>query len=110
MKYAVRMTEEAERLLEETMGWYADRDHDVAVKWYHGFAEAIQSLAQNPQRHGLARENEEFPYNLYAMHYGSGKRMTHRAVFHIGEDFVEVLTIRHHAQQDLSPDDVRMSR
>ena len=110
MKYNVKMAEEAKRQLDEAMAWYADRELDVAVEWYLGFAEAIRSLAENPERHGYARENEDFPYELYSMLYESGRRKTHRAVYRIVGRDVEVLTIRHHAQRDLTPEDLESTQ
>jgi plasmid stabilization system protein ParE len=106
MNYAVKLTSEAKQELDAAMGWYADRDTEVAVEWYLGFMNAIRSLSENPQRHGLAFENDNFPFDIHALLYGSGKRLTHRAVFRIADQTVEVLTIRHTAQRELKPEDL----
>jgi len=40
------------------------------------------------------------------LHYGSGRRTTHRVLFRVLEhNVVEVMAIRHFAQQDVTPDD-----
>jgi plasmid stabilization system protein ParE len=77
-----------------------------AARWYAGFSAAIDSLAENPDRCPLARENDLFPYELRELHDGLGSRPTHRAVFTIRPDAVVILTIRHAAQKDLTPDDL----
>ncbi len=109
MKYSVRISAEADRQLFESAKWYATQDREVGETWYNGFKTAIASLAENPQRCGLAHENEAFPFQIFALHYGSGRRKTHRAVFRVdGQtvEVVEVLAIRHHAQRDLHPEDI----
>lgn len=43
--------------------------------------------------------------DLRELHYGSGKQKTHRALFRVFGDRIEVLAIRHHAQRNVSPND-----
>ena len=106
MKYDVVLTTKAKRQLDEACAWYAARNADVADAWYDGFVEALISLESNPQRHGLARENDAFSVELRQLNYGSGRRKTHRAVFVIRPNKVVVHAIRHLAQQDLTLDDL----
>jgi len=87
--------------------WATHRSDDQAIRWYEGILEAIYSLDENPQRWPVARENENFPYELRELHYGSGPRPTHRALFTIRDDrSVAVLSVRHVAQQEVTPDDL----
>ena len=83
--------------------WAANRSAEQAARWYNGFLEALASLGEDPARHPLARENERFPYDLRALHYGLGRRATHRAVFTIRPEGVVVLAVRHAAQRDVTP-------
>jgi hypothetical protein len=55
-------------------------------------------------RYPLARENDQFPYEVRVMNYGVGSRPTHRALYTIRPNAVVVLSIRSVAQQDVSPD------
>jgi hypothetical protein len=41
------------------------------------------------------------------LHYGLRSKATHRAVFEILRDEVIVHSVRHLAQRDLTPDDIR---
>ena len=96
----------AEKQLDEITTWYAEQDSAVAAEWYSGFRRRINSLADNPRQHSLAREDEYFPFELRALLYGSGRRKTHRAIFRIVGKTVEVLAIRHLVQDDLKPEDL----
>jgi plasmid stabilization system protein ParE len=107
MSYQVSLTEQAHRDLLESCAWWAEnRSAEQAERWYDGFAKAIRSLATKPENRPLAPENEAFPYELRQLHYGLGKRPTHRAVFTIRPDTVLVLRVRHLAQKPLSPDNL----
>ncbi|MCH8043239.1 MAG: type II toxin-antitoxin system RelE/ParE family toxin [Planctomycetes bacterium] len=106
MKYDVVLTSKAKCQLDEACAWYAVQNADVADVWYDGFVEVLISLESNPQRHGLAPENDAFPVELRQLSYGSGRRKTHRALFVIRPDKVVVHAIRHLAQQDITLDDL----
>ena len=104
MTYRVLLTERARRDLEAACTWWAqNRSHEQAQRWYAGFAAAIRSLRQNPERCPRAQESEALPFELRQLNYGLGRRPTHRAVFTIREDVVAILRVRHLAQDRLSP-------
>ena len=106
--YRLKITDEAADQLFAIAKWYSDSSQslDVAVKWYDGFLDALEELQHDPSRFALARENEKFDFELRELRYGSGKRVTHRALFRVVADTVEVLSIRHHAQDELRSDDL----
>ena len=107
MKYRITLTHEAQRqLLETSLWWSENRDPEQAVRWLDGFEAAIRELATKPERQPRAYEAEHFDYPLYQLTYGVGRRPTHRAVFRIRSDLVEVVAIRHLAQDELSEDDI----
>jgi plasmid stabilization system protein ParE len=107
MTWPVVITPEAQQNLREAAGWWArHRSAAQAQRWYDGFVEALDSLAEQPLRCPLARENESFPYELRELPYGVGSRPTHRALFAVRPDAVVVLSIRHVAQKDVAPDDL----
>lgn len=109
MTYLLVISRKARNQLWAISQWYAEtaKSSEVGLKWYYGFEEALQGLTRDPLRHGLAHEDPSFPFEVREILYGSGRRKTHRAIFRVVEDRVEVLTIRHVAQRDLGPDDLR---
>ena len=107
MTYEVAITDRAHAEFDGAYAWWAaNRSPEQAAKWYNGFSAAIRELARNPDRWPLAREKEQFPFEIRELHYGLGGRPTHRAIFTIRPEMVLVLSIRHMAQADLSPDNV----
>ena len=107
MTKPVNLAKRAKAELHGNARWWAEhRSQQQAQRWHDGFIDALESLAENPERCPLARENDRFPYELRELHYGLGSRPTHRAVFTIRPDMVLVLSIRHAAQADLAEDDL----
>ena len=76
----------------------------VAVRWFTGFVEAINSLAQLPERCPYAPENGHFPEEIRQLLYGT-RREVFRILFTIQGDTVYVLHVRHGAQQYLHQDE-----
>jgi len=109
MTYAVQLTPEAEAQLDKAMAWYFEQDPAVAINWYRGFRKVIFELGENPRNHGLSPENDLFSDELHDLLYGSGRKKTHRAIFRIVGDRVEVIAIRHQAQRNITPDDIKLS-
>jgi len=108
MKYHLKITAEASDLLSAAAKWYAEtsRSLDIAAAWYDGFIERIDSLEQNPFAGALSPESKDLAIEIREIHYGSGRRPTHRAIYRIKGNVVEVLTIRHLAQQPLTLSDL----
>jgi plasmid stabilization system protein ParE len=108
MKCSLKITDEAAELLYAAAKWYAETSQslEIATAWYDGFLEELELLVDNPMRGSLAPENDLFEFELREIYYGSGKRITHRALYRIVENTIEVLSIRHHAQQPLRKGDL----
>jgi hypothetical protein len=85
--------------------WYAKKSGSVALaeRWQDGFLELLESLSINPERFGLAHESDFFDDEVRELLYGSGRRKTHRALFTINGRRVEILSVRHIAQRDITP-------
>jgi plasmid stabilization system protein ParE len=98
----------ASAILNEATQWYLSTsgDPEVAERWFSGFRVALESLTTDPDSFPLARESDDLKFELRELHYGSGRRRTHRALFRISDNAVEVLTIRHAAQRDVTADDL----
>lgn len=108
MSFRLKITDEAANLLLSIANRYAETSQslEIAAAWYDGFIDELEILTQNPLRCAVAPENGLFDFELREMLYGSGKRLTHRAIYRIVENTIEVLTIRHHAQRPLQPGDL----
>ena len=108
MTYDLEFTSEAKQDIDRISAWYLSESKsiEVANRWYDGMLNALESLKEFPESFSLAGETDEFPYDLRQLLYGSGRHKTHRALFRIVENTVEVLSIRHLSQRDVAPDDV----
>jgi plasmid stabilization system protein ParE len=108
MIYRLRITDEASGNLRYYATWYAQTSQslEIAAAWYDGFLATLDLLCSNPSRGALAPESEAFDFELREVHYGGGKRLSHRALYRIVGDTIEVLSIRHHAQRALAPGEI----
>jgi len=109
MSCRVFITSKAKLQLVDCARWWSEhRSADQAAHWLDGFEEAIALLRENPEQHGLARENNfyELPDPVRQLLYGVGNRPTHRAVFEIRGETVYVVAIRHLAQDDLASEEL----
>ncbi len=107
MSYRVVLNERAEDQLESAyLWWLKHHSPEQATRWYNGFLAALESLHENPDRHGFARENPKFPVSVRELLFGLGRRNTHRALFTIRHDLVFVFSIRHVAQSDVVSDEL----
>ena len=104
MRYEVVITSRAERELNEAADWIAAQAPEAAARWYHGFVQAIIKLGDNPLRCAIARESALFPFQIRELLYG--RRRNHRAIYTIRESKILVLSIRHAARDELTPDDL----
>ena len=90
--------------------WAENREPAEATRWFVGFDGKIRGLANNAYSWAVADENDDFPYEIRQLNFGLSSRPTHRAVFTIVEpNLVLVLTIRHTAQDRITPDDLSES-
>jgi plasmid stabilization system protein ParE len=106
MNYRVIITRRAERDMQNAAAWWAkEHSPEQADRWLSGLDECLRSLGQTPMRCPLAAENDLVQFEIRELHYGAGRRPTHRAIFSIAEELVLVLAVRHSAQDRLRPDD-----
>jgi len=107
MTYRVVVTRAAKRDLFQTVAWWSEhRSAEQAERWYMKIVPAIDTLAEQPDRCPVSPETDLLPTGLRQLHFGSGRRPTHRIVFTIIDKEVRVLRIRHAAQQSLTLDDL----
>ncbi|MDC0935566.1 type II toxin-antitoxin system RelE/ParE family toxin [Pirellulales bacterium] len=90
----------------DALWWAENRSINQASRWLDGFEQAIKLLAETADSYPLARENDDFPFDIRQMNYGIGSKPTHRAVFEIRDEKVIVHGIRHLSRRELTPDDL----
>lgn len=107
MTYRVIVTGPAERDLRQIVRWWSEhRSTEQALRWYVRIGPAIDTLATRPERCPKSPETALLSTGLRQLHFGLGRRATHRIVFTIIGQEVRVLRIRHAAQQSLTLDDL----
>ena len=107
MIYPVILHDNAEQFLIDSCKWWSEnRSAEQANRWWDGFLDALQSLAENPSRCPLAQDCGGFPFEVRELYYGLGRQPTHRALFTIRPDMVYVFLIRHLAQREVTLDDI----
>ena len=80
--------------------WSVHHSPDQAVVWENAIYDQIEELRTMPHRHGLARENDEFPYEVRQQLLGTGRQSSYRALFRIEENIVYVLEFLAAEQDD----------
>ena len=107
MTYRVIVTRRAERDMHDAAEWWStNRSPEQANRWLSGIERHLRSLAQTPRRCAAAAESDRFPFELRELHYGPGRRSTHRLLFTIADELVLVLAVRHVAQDRFEPEDL----
>lgn len=103
MIYEVLISEPARHDVREAFEWWRDnRSPDEAERWYNEILPAISTLSDHPESCPLAPETDLMPTGLRQLHFGIGRRTTHRIVFTIDGNQVVILRVRHVARRDLT--------
>ena len=87
MAYRVLYRKRAERDL-DNLAEYATAD------WFEGLCDAVESLAEFPNRGALVPEATLRKQRVRQLFYGEG-RNTYRILYRVKQDTVHILTIRH---------------
>ena len=73
MTYPVMLTDRAHVEMGAAYSWWAEhRSQALAAQWYDAIADAIESLADYPDRCAVSRENDHFPYEMRDLYFGIG--------------------------------------
>jgi plasmid stabilization system protein ParE len=94
MKYAVNITQRAERDLARLYGEIDAAHSETAREWYQGLKKQILSLEKLPFRCAVAAENKNLRHLLYGH-----RRNTYRVIYRVVGMRVEILHIRHGARK-----------
>jgi plasmid stabilization system protein ParE len=105
-KYRVRLTENAELDVAGVLAWFHDRAALAdGSKWYARLLNAINTLETMPERCGLAEEATDIGEDIRELHFGR-RRATYRVLFQVVGRTVNILRIRHSAQDSVPPRDL----
>ena len=103
MAFEVIIEQPAHESIERNAVWWAQHHSaNAALEWQEIIYRQIAELATMPERHGLAHENSEFPFDLRQKLIGKGKRPSYRVLFTIRESTVHVLGFLAAEQADWS--------
>ncbi len=109
MTFRIRYTSRARRDIHDAVNWWAEnRSHDQAERWFNEIHSAIASRAHDPERFALSPETDLLETDVRELHFGVRGKPTHRVVFTVQSGSVIILRVRHHAQQDLTEDDIAL--
>jgi len=105
MAYLVDLTTRAERDLDDLYEKINAAESIAAARWYNGLERAVYALERFPGRCPVAPESRRTRRPLRHLLYGK-KPDVYRVIYEIDESqkAVRVLTIRHGARDEASPD------
>jgi plasmid stabilization system protein ParE len=93
LAYIVRYRRRAERDLAK----FAECS---SLEWFDGLAEAVESLAQFPDRCAFAPESDLRRKGVRQLLYGEGRGI-YRIHYSVKDEIIQILTIRHARRQPI---------
>jgi plasmid stabilization system protein ParE len=105
MSFTVRLTRRALADIDAGVAYRAQRSAAAAARWRAGLLARVADLEQSPDRCPLADEAEDLGLELRELLYGR-RRNVYRILFTIDGQTVNILRVRHAAQDRLTPEDV----
>ena len=106
MTFGVVILPQAHRDIDRNAAWWAE-NHSIeqALRWSDAVYDQIETLAAQPESHGLSAENRDFSYEIRDKLIGLGSRPSYRAIFSVRGEVVYVLAVRRGAQEMVKPGD-----
>ena len=96
MAYTVRITTRAFNDIRQNIEWWSEHRSAVqAGEWCDLVLRQIDGLSVMPESFPFAAENHKTQYELREMHVGLSGKTTHRVLFRIQSETIEVLAVRH---------------
>ena len=112
MTFRVKVSRSAKMDADDAYAWMKKEHSDtLAIRWFNGLVDAVNSLAEFPRRCALALESEEIGIELRQLLYGK-RSATYRIVFTVvhdansGDDIVQVYRIWHGARDSIKKNDL----
>jgi plasmid stabilization system protein ParE len=104
MPFQVVLRPRARSDIAAAVAWLARSSPAAAARWRSGFLRIIESLETDANRCPVADEAADLGLDLRQLLYG--RRNKYRILFTIEGETVNILRVRHSAQDRLSPNDV----
>lgn len=103
--FRVEVTDRARDEADAAYAWLAANvSDDLALRWYLGLFEQIETLGALPTRCPVAEESARFPEEVRELIYGKARhKHKYRILFTIHDDLVTVLTIQHSSRREAQP-------
>jgi len=105
MAFQVIFRPRAEADITAAATWLARHNAAAAARWRIGLFRIVENLEANPNRYPLADEADDLGIELRELLYGR-RQGVYRILFTIEGETVNVLRVRHAAQDRLTPDDI----
>ena len=102
-RYRIVVQPRAEADALAAFDWIAERSPAAAEHWLTGLRKAMAEVADQPLLHPLDIEvSERFGLSIRQALYGK-RRGTYRILYTVDDDVINVLAIRHSAQDEPAP-------
>jgi len=100
MAYLVKTLPRAERDMEAIFHYIRGLTSPPARKWFNGLVDAIEGLAEHPQRYPATPEDPNLRHLLYG-----NKPHIYRIICSVDDaaQRVEIIHVRHHARNEFKP-------
>jgi len=105
MAFRVVFRPRAQLDIAATVAWLARTSPAAAARWRTGLLRIVESLETEPNRYPAAAEAADLGVDLRELLHGR-RRNVHRFLFTIDGQTVNVLRVRHAAQDRLSPEEI----
>ena len=105
MPYDIHIFPKAMADIGASVAWRSQRSPSDGARWYTGILTAIRSLRSQPDRCPLAYEAADLGLDLRELLHGR-RQSVYRVLFTIEEQSVNILRVRHAAQDRLKPGDI----
>ncbi len=105
MPFQVIFRPRAELDIAAAATWLARHNAAAAAHWRTGLFRIVENLETNPNRYPAAEESVDLGLDLRELLYGR-RRNVYRILFTITGQTVNILRVRHAAQDRLSADDI----
>jgi plasmid stabilization system protein ParE len=110
MAFTVRITTRAFNDIRQNIDWWCEhRSAEQAGEWCDLVLRQIDGLGVMPESYPLASENQKTPYELREMHVGPSRKTTHRVLFRIQSETIEVLAVRHASADSIRDQDLALT-
>jgi len=107
MAFSVRITTRAFNDIRQNIEWWSQhRSAEQAGEWCDLVLKQIEGIGVMPESYSLAPENHKTPFELREMLVGLSGETTHRVLFRIQSDTIEVLAVRHVASDSVRFEDL----